>query len=300
MIYSLGAAAALAAVVVVAGGPFTRALRQEAHAISKARGHGHGHMKAGGGEAEINLKGVMENTVVGPLTVSGSYRVVESGKNLSMRNLRIQGLVGTELQRDGIRLRGDIDGATIQNFKLSMRGQPQTDPNLPIGIAVQSGRGIKISDGQVSGFQMVRIPGKYTNGDGIASERKVDDLTITRVVSRNNSDGGFDLKSRNTKLDQLRSENNGRNYRFWGTIEAGTLTSIEPSGAHIWAGHGAMIHVKRLIARSSNQSPLIQVDGADQIVIDSCDLHLPPGTQLVRRDTNQTRVSLGPGCAVSR
>ena len=241
MINHLAATAAVALVLVVASGPLSRAIRHEAKAISKSRPHG--QMKPGGGEADINLIGVMENTVVGPLTVSGSYRVVESGKNLRMRNLRIKGLVGTDLQRDGIRLRGDIDGATIQNFKLTMRRQPQTEPNLPIGIAVQGGRGITISDGEVSGFQMVRVPGKYTNGDGIAAERKVQDLTIVRVVSRNNSDGGFDLKSGNTKLDKLRSENNYRNYRLWGTIDAGTLTSIDPAGAHIWAGNRAVVRV---------------------------------------------------------
>lgn len=298
MINHLAAAAAVAVVVLVASGPLTRAIRQEAKAISKPRAHE--HMKPGGGDAEIYLKGVMENTVVGPLAVSGSYRVVESSKNLRMRNLRIQGLVGTDLQRDGVRLRGDIDGATIQNFRLAMRRQPQTEPNLPIGIAVQGGRGITISDGEVSGFQMVRVPGKYTNGDGIAAERKVQDLTIVRVVSKNNSDGGFDLKSGNTKLDQLRSENNYRNYRFWGTIDAGTLTSINPAGAHIWAGNRAVVHVKRLIASSSDRAPLIQVDGAGEIVIDSCDLHLPSGTPLVKGDTNLTRVSLGRGCTTGR
>jgi hypothetical protein len=294
----LAAAAVLAVLLVAVSGPLTRAIRNEAKAISKSRPHG--HKNAQDADAVVHLKGVMENTVVGPLTVSGSYRVVESSKNLRMRNLRIQGLFGTDLQRDGVRLRGDIDGATIQNFRLAMRRQPQTEPNLPIGIAVQSGRGITISDGEVAGFQMVRVPGKYTNGDGIAAERQVQDLTISRVVSRNNSDGGFDLKSSNTKLDQLRAEHNYRNYRLWGTIDAGTLTSIDPAGAHLWAGNRAVVHIKRRVASSSGRAPLVQVDGARQVEIDSCDLRLPPGTPLVEGKTSETRVVLGRGCTIGR
>jgi hypothetical protein len=294
----LAAAAVIAVLLVAVSGPLERAIRHEAKAISKPRAHGHKNPQ--NADAVVHLKGVMQNTVVGPLTVSGSYRVVESSKNLRMRNLRIQGLTGTDLQRDGVRLRGDIDGAAIQNFRLAMRRQPQTEPNLPTGIAVQSGRGITISDGEVAGFQMVKVPGRYTNGDGIAAERQVQDLTISRVVSRNNSDGGFDLKSSNTRLDQLRAEHNYRNYRLWGTIDAGTLTSIDPTGAHIWAGTGAVVHIKRLVAQSSGRAPLVQVDRASQVVIDSCDLHLPPGTSLVEGKTGETRVVLGRGCTIGR
>ena len=252
---------------------------------------------APGGGAVIHLKGVVENKVIGPLTVVGPYRIVESSKTLVMRNLRIQGVTGTDLQRDGIRLRGDIDGATIQNFRLTMRRQPQVPGQLPTGIAVSSGRNIMIRDGEAAGFQMVRTPGKYTNGDGVAAERRVQDLTIVRVVARNNSDAGFDLKSSPTKLDQLRAENNGRNYRFWSRVDAGTLTSVEPRGAHIWAGNTALVHVKRLVARSSTPAALVEVEGAGQVVIDQCQLDLPRGTRLVKK-SSEGRVVLGRGCSL--
>ena len=252
-----------------------------------------------GGPALIHLKGVVENKSIGPLNVVGPSRIVESSKKLVMRNLRIRGITGLDLQRDGIRLRGDIDGATVQNFRLVMRRQPQAPPHLPTGIAVVSGRRIRISDGEVAGFQMVRIPGKYTNGDGIAAERQVHDLSITRVVSRNNSDAGFDLKSSPTSLDQLRAENNGRNYRFWARVEAGTLTSVEPRGAHVWAGNGAVVHIKRLVARSSTRAPLVQIERGGQVVIDQCELRLPVGTRLVAK-SNEGRVVLGRGCGKPR
>lgn len=262
---------------------------------SRANAGGEGR----GGPAVIHLKGVVENKVIGPLNVVGQYRIVESAKNLVTRNLRIQGVTGTDLQRDGIRLRGDIEGATIENFRLVMRRQPQSPPQLPTGIAIASGRGIRISDGEVAGFQMVRVPGKYTNGDGIAAERPVHDLSISRVVSRNNSDAGFDLKSSPTTLDQLRAENNGRNYRFWSRVEAGTLTSVEPRGAHIWAANSARVHIKRLVARSSTRAPLVQIERGGQVVIDQCELRLPPGTRLVVK-SDEGKVVLGRGCGSPR
>ncbi|MEO6256507.1 MAG: hypothetical protein ABIO69_06845 [Sphingomicrobium sp.] len=302
------ALAGTALLVAIHSGPSPRAIEQgllklthaQAHNRGgRGRGGGGGKGGGGGGPALITLKGMVENRVIGPLNVVGPYRIVESSKDLVLRNLRIQGVTGTDLQRDGIRIRGDAAGVTIQNFKLAMRNQQQVSPNLPTGIALSSGSGITISDGEVSGFQMVKVPGKYTNGDGIASERAVHDLTITRVVSRDNSDGGFDLKSSPTKLDQLRSENNGRNYRLWSVVEAGTLTSINPRGAHIWAAKSAKVHIKRLVAQSSSQAPLVEVERSGQVIIDSCDLRLPPGTRLVVK-SNEGRVSLGRGCSVPR
>lgn len=267
--------------------------------IKRPQNRGNAGGEGRGGPAVIHLKGVVENKVIGPLNVVGPYRIVESAKNLVTRNLRIQGVTGTDLQRDGIRLRGDIDGATIRNFRLTMRRQQQVQGQLPTGIAVSSGRKIMISDGEVAGFQMVKVPGKYTNGDGIAAERQVHDLTIARVVSRNNSDAGFDLKSNPTKLDQLRAENNGRNYRFWSRVDAGTLTSVEPRGAHVWAGNTAVVHIKRLVARSSTRAPLVEVERAGQVVIDQCELDLPRGTRLVAK-SGEGRVVLGRGCSLAR
>jgi len=295
MIYPAAAVAGVALLLAIDTGPSPRAMADKVLKLAKSRPHAPGGARGGG--AVIHLKGMVENKVIGPLNVAGPYRIVESSKNLVMRNLRIQGLTGTDLQRDGVRLRGDIDGVTIQNFRLEMRRQQQVTPHLPTGIALSSGRRITISDGEVAGFQMVKVPGKYTNGDGIAAERQVHDLSISRVVSRNNSDGGFDLKSSPTRLDQLRAEHNGRNYRFWSMVEAGTLTSVEPRGAHIWAGNTARVHIKRLVARSSTRAPLVEVERAGQVVIDSCDLRLPPGTRLVEK-SSAGRVVLGRGCSV--
>jgi hypothetical protein len=249
--------------------------------------------------AYLTLRGQMANTTVGPFSVSGVFRAIESKKNVRLRDIVIRGVTATDLGRDGIRIRGDVDGVEISQFQLRMRDLPQRPPNLPIGIAVQQGRRISISDGQISGFQMSRTKGAYTNGDGIATEREVTGLRIARVTSTDNSDGGFDLKSRDTSLDQLTSARNGRNYRFWGSVEANKLTSVDPRNAHVWIAKGASVHIRNLTAQSRSRAPLMRIEGPSVVIVDRCSLHLPPGTQLVVTDHPGGKLSLGSGCRVS-
>ncbi|HET6535881.1 MAG TPA: hypothetical protein VFG41_06825, partial [Sphingomicrobium sp.] len=96
------------------------------------------------------LRGDVVDQVIGSWQISGWFRAVETRKGTRIRNLTIQGVTATDLQRDGIRIRGDVDGVNIRDFKLRMRSEPQSPPNLPIGIAVQTGHSITISDGDIS------------------------------------------------------------------------------------------------------------------------------------------------------
>lgn len=253
-------------------------------------------INAPGVNGAILLQGRVSNSRVGPARVRGAYRAIETAGNGVLRNIRIDGLEATDLQRDGIRLRGSVDGVTISNFTLRMRSAPQARPHLPEGIALMSGRNITIRDGRISGFRLRGTKGKYPNGDGIAAERAVSDLRIERVEANDNSDGGFDLKSRSTRLNALTARRNFRNYRFWGDVTAGTLMSVDPRDAHIWAGKGAVVRIDRLIARSRSKAPLLRVEGAREVIIGRCELNLPKGTPLVVGAREGARIRLGAGC----
>lgn len=246
----------------------------------------------------VELTGVVENAVIGPFAVANVFRAIESDRKVRIRNLAITGITASGLHRDGIRIRGDAVGVEIRNFRLAMRPAPQSGRNLPIGIVVHDGRDIAISDGAISGFRMVAVPGVYTNGDGIAAERPVNRLSIARVRAVDNSDGGFDLKSSGTTLDQLVAERNGRNYRFWRTVQADRLTSVDPRNAHIWLARGAHVRIARLLATSRSTAPLIRVEGPSTIVVDRCQLRLPAGTRLVAGNAQGSEIRLGRGCAV--
>ena len=251
------------------------------------------------GGIAVKLSGTVENATIGPVTISGAkHGVYTSSDSDVLRNITLKGLTVSEAQREGIRIRGDADGVLIRDFNIRMRAQPQVPPDLPTGIAFYSGRNLRVENGHLSGFRMAEEPGKYPNGDGLSSERPVDGLTIANVTSDDNSDGGFDLKGNNITLTDLSAARNYRSYRFWGAVHAGTLTSIDPRNAHVWAGTGANVVIDKLIARSSTTAVILYVDGAQSLTIGSCELSVPAGTKLSYIATNTTAVTLGPGCAL--
>lgn len=264
-------------------------------------GDRNGHVSVPKSGVAVRLAGRVENATIGPVTIAGAHQAVwtESDETV-IRNLDIRQITIKDAGREGIRIRGDADGVRIRDFDIRMRQLPQTGKALPTGIAIYGGRNIVIGRGSVGGFRMQRIEKRYTNGDGIASESKVDGLTITDVTSSGNSDGGFDLKGRNIRLDRLTAKNNGRNYRFWGNVHAGALTSIDARANAIGikgnAAHPPVIEIERLVVRQDRPIALILVEGGPaDIRIGACDIQAPPRTRLlVMKGGGKT--ALGPGC----
>ncbi|MDJ0275589.1 right-handed parallel beta-helix repeat-containing protein [Sphingomonas sp. 2R-10] len=238
------------------------------------------------------IEGQVAAATIGPAVVRRAYRAIESRPDSVLEKSTIAGIVATDLQRDGIRLRTAND-VTIRDFDLTMRAQPQRGKHLPEGIAITAGRNIVIRDGRVRGFRMVDGKG-YTNGDGIATEGETQGR-ILNVSSGNNSDGGFDIKG-DWRLDDLVAERNGRDYRFWNTISAGTLTANGWSSAAVWAGKGARVRIEHLIATNTTLAPLLIVAGGTDVTIVRCTLSRPAGAQIVKSEGSNNKVSLGPGC----
>lgn len=245
---------------------------------------------------DLNGSAVIEGTVsgatIGPATVRRAYRAVESRPGSVLERSTIVGIVGTDLQRDGIRLRTAND-VVIRDFDLTMRAQPQQGKNLPEGIAITAGRGIVIRNGRVRGFRMVEGRG-YTNGDGIATEGETQGQ-VADMTSSDNSDGGFDIKG-TWQLDRLVAERNGRDYRFWNRVTAGTLSANGWRSAAVWAGKGATVRINHLIARNDTVAPLLIVAGGADVAIARCTLTRPAGAQVVKSEGSNNHVRLGPGC----
>ncbi len=243
------------------------------------------------------IKGAVSGLTIGPVAVAGAYRAIESADGSSASDLNIVGFTATDIQRDGIRLR-NASSTTISDFRIAMRDTPQSGTNLPQGIALYAGDGITVRDGSVSGFRMDSVPGKYPNGDGVAAERAVANLTIERVVSSNNSDAGFDLKSSGTVLNDLVAEDNHRGFRLWGSARAGTLTSNNSRSAAFWFGQGASVTIDHVNVTSHTSAPVFMIEGASSVIVNSCTLNVPEGTKLVMGAGSAAQVTLGTGCEV--
>jgi hypothetical protein len=250
-----------------------------------------------GGRA-VSARGAVESSTVGPVNIVGASYAFYTWDDSYLRDLYISNFKVTESRREGIRLRGDVAGVTIRNFSIRMRDEPQSGSNLPEGIKINDGEDILIEDGCTSGFKMVEVEGEYTNGDGIAAERPVNNLTIRRVWANDNSDAGFDLKSNNTYLYDTRAERNFRNYRFWTKATTGTIYSADPGQAHVWIGAGAEVVIDKLIAKSSTDIYVLWADyAAKSITIRSCELDVPNAKKFFR-GSSSTKLVLGPGCSL--
>lgn len=243
------------------------------------------------------IKGSVSGLTIGPVAVAGAYRAIESTDGSAVDSLNVTGFTATDIQRDGIRLR-TANNTTISDFRIAMRDAPQSGTHLPQGIALYAGDGIAVRNGNVSGFRMESVPGKYPNGDGIAAERAVANLTIERVVSRNNSDAGFDLKSSGTVLNDLVAEDNHRGFRLWGSARAGTLTSNNSRSAAFWFGQGASVTIDHVNVTSHTDAPVFVIEGASSVTVNSCTLNVPAGTKLMVGAGSAGQVTLGSGCEV--
>ncbi len=259
----------------------------------------------------ITLKGAVPEREIGPVSQSGFYRLIESAKNAKIGHLRIFDIKGVDATRSGIRIRGQVDRVEMQNVDISHAAEPNKRPDLPIGIHLQNGNVISIERASLSGFQMDVGADEYANGDGIAAERGVNTLILRDISVRDNSDGGFDLKAKSTRGDNLFASGNGRNYRIWDRTKftAGTLESVTPyvrsgnsGSAHFWVkGNDAgppSITIDHLVVRSDNTAPIFWVqDGGANIRIGRCTLDVPNGTTFVRGGSKNINVKAGPGCS---
>ena len=104
----------------------------------------------------------------------------------------------------------------------------------------------------------MRSSSGYWNGDGFATERGVYGVRFENAVARGNADGGFDLKSTDTVLVNVVSEDNGRNFRLWGEIELINPTGIDP---HKHGGTGGQYQFKSSTAPMSRSPAAISSNG---------------------------------------
>lgn len=245
----------------------------------------------------MKVKGQVADSAIGPVTITGAKAGIYFDPSAVVRRVTMRGVTILATARDGVRIQGDVSLVDMAGFDISHAATPSQSPDLPSGIGIAQGSHIRIVDGKVRGFRMSRSG--YPNGDGISSERAVDWLTIRSVLSTDNSDGGFDLKSTHTQLDDLDARRNYRNYRFWGQVSAGTLTSVDPADAHVWLGPGAEVVIERLVVRSFGTAPVFYLDGARRLVVKRCELDVPEGTVLMRDVAGGAAISLGEGCEIA-
>lgn len=266
------------------------------------------HYSAAGEKTAILLRGAVTDARVRPVVIDGAYRAIGMAKDAAVSGLVVDGL-RARVMRECIQIRGDH--LTLRNVHCSMTGAPKDSMHeLPEGIRIQSGSDVRIENSSFDGFQMRLGPKQYWNGDGVAVERDVTGLVLRDVSADNNTDAGFDIKPAVT-MDRVSASGNCRNFRFWsnaqiGTITVGGVTSRGGSShcAGIWiagtrSGARPSIHIRNLIVTSPGPLNIIAVnDGAADITIDHCIIHAPPGSKLVKMNSQAGRISADGSCRI--
>lgn len=237
---------------------------------------------------------------ISDVRVEGGYRVIENSAASKQTpagcvGLRVRGARASNLERGFARIRYDSHDGVIADVSASgMLTTGATD--LPVGIAFDgTAHDFRMERCVMRGFRWKRAAKKYWNGDGFSTERGNKRMLFRQCAAWDNSDGGFDLKSSETLLDDCVSGRNARNFRLWSSMRATRLTSLDPvkvggigDTTHfaIMAAPGGeplVITIDHLIVKSDRGWPIFDVHkGAAKIIVRSHDIQVPPGTPLVR------------------
>jgi len=257
----------------------------------------------------VLFTGVVDDAHIGPVRITNAYRAIETNRrSRAVKNVTIDGLVADNVQREGIRLRGNVENVTIRNFNLAHVEEPNVSPDLPEGIHIESGSNIVIENGTITGFQMTMDEKSYWNGDGITTEKAVDGIVIRNIRADNNTDAGFDLKSFHTQMDNVEASGNKRNFRIWNGLTAGTMTignTLKRGGAFSTAGLWIrgnstvpIVTIDNLIVRMTTPATIIQIeDGPVDLRIAACDIQAPPGSVMLKAEKAEgMKIALGPSC----
>ncbi|MBJ7498459.1 MAG: hypothetical protein JHC57_01755 [Sphingopyxis sp.] len=243
----------------------------------------------------------VRNLQIADVQVTGGYRVIENSAapelvDAGVAGLRVRGVRATGLERSFARIRYDSHDGLIEDVSASgIRTTGSTD--LPVGIAFDgTAHDFRIERCVMRGFRWQRKARQYWNGDGFSTERGNARFQFHQCAAWDNSDGGFDLKSTETLLDDCISGRNARNFRLWSSIRATRLTSVDPikiggigdtNHLSIMGAEGAseppVIHIEHLVVKSERGWPIFDVhNGPAKIIIGSHDIRVPPSTPLVR------------------
>lgn len=240
------------------------------------------------GNGLVRVARPVKGLVIEDVTVDGVYRVLENfdrDHTADMTGLRMERITATNVERGLARIGSNSSNGVIRDAQVTFRAQPALRPHLPVGIGfTDSAHDFLVERVIVRGARMEEIPGKYTNGDGFSTERGNSRIRFLSCEAWDNSDGGFDLKGAEGEIDRAVAGRNHRNFRFWSSIEAGEITSIDARNAHIFIDGRIppTIWIRKLVVRSTTTAPIFRIErGTAAVVIDSHDIEVPPTTKLI-------------------
>ncbi|HET6619972.1 MAG TPA: calcium-binding protein [Dongiaceae bacterium] len=197
---------------------------------------GNGVFRIGANIADLSIRRVAATNVCRFIE---DYRS-GSATSASVDGLKVQDVSIAGYSKNAIRLQYDSRNVLIQNVVGDSQKQ---DGGLYIAGVMLAGT---VHDVLFDHVTMKNNYGhgsssSYWNGDGFLAERNTYNLTFQDTVASGNTDAGYDLKSRNTKLIRATAIGNDQNFRLWGS-EVTMIDSISKDPKH-YGGIGKLAHL---------------------------------------------------------
>jgi Ca2+-binding RTX toxin-like protein len=127
----------------------------------------------------------------------------------------------------------------------------------------------------------------YWNGDGYTTESGTYSIHFINCMASGNGDAGFDIKSKNTVLDNCTSEDNGRNYRLWADATLNNCAGTDPhvrggtaSQAQVWVGNGAHVTVSGGHFDDSGSKTIVGITSGGYLTFKSTEITHASGAKL--------------------
>ncbi|HEU0066382.1 MAG TPA: hypothetical protein VFQ57_03985 [Sphingomonas sp.] len=177
----------------------------------------------------FRVGGDISNLTIQHVDANNVQRFFEDYASGSNKTATINGLTIKDVDVQGyakgvVRLKYDTSNVLIQDVTGDSKFQAsdskfQTGDSFAVGVHLE-GTTHNVTLERVTMDNNATVGGAsngYWQGDGFASERGTHHIAFIDTVARGNTDGGYDLKSNDVTMTRALAENNGRNYRIWGT-----------------------------------------------------------------------------------
>lgn len=225
------------------------------------------------------------------------YRLLEGDPGVTLSNFVVRDIRANGFERSVARLRGRSNNGLFQDIRADSEAQIG-DP-FAVGFHFDEGcHDITVERCSVFRCQTPAVADKYRQGDGFSDEAGCSNIRYVDTLAQECTDGGYDLKSKGLTMIRARAVSNKRNFRLWADNRLAHIISESPTESHLstHGGRPVSIHIERLEIHASRPTPLFLFEASKgtRLSIGSYDLHVPPGTPIMRNRAAGSEIDWGP------
>jgi Right handed beta helix region len=159
-----------------------------------------------------------DDIVIAGVDARNVGRIIETERGSMLRNVVVEGCRAVGIVRGFARFR-DLSDSVLRNLELDADNMDAGGQNVCQLISLESGNNVVFENVVVRNAvnDSIKKDGKpsYVQGDGIVCERKTSNIVLRNCHGSGMGDGGFDLKSTDTLIEDCTTESCKYGARIW-------------------------------------------------------------------------------------